>query len=244
MKTIVILFIATSLLADSKTEKELSAKSAVLEESLRDAAKEKAAIIASADQRTLVLHQEVARQAQEIATYKLRVANLTDENTALQSKLRSTIEGAKFQATIAKNLSEKPIIPPVPVRVDMGTVHEIRKSQIEGREIAEQRNEAVLKTVATAVKTAEKAASTADATLHAVKSQTSATDRIKSSILMNDAWLIVVTLLCDVLARLWYGRITSNRLITLAILGAKHTAGLEALKDAFERMEKESSKKA
>jgi hypothetical protein len=253
MKVLLPLLISFSLMAESgkDTEKQLRAKISQLEEEVKEVNAERAADEKRHAANLRTLQQENARIAMENNADRLKIANLTEANAALQSHINSQLEAAKFQASVAKTLSERVIVVAPSVQVAqpeaMRAVHEIRKAQIDGREIADARNEAVIKTVETAVKTADQASKAAATTLAAVKSQTSAqnnsADRIKNSILVNDVWLILVTLICDVLARLWYGRVTRNRLINLAILGARHSQGLDALKDAFDRMKSEAKEK-
>lgn len=106
MKTTLLLFIAASLLADSKTEKALQAKVTAALQERDEAIKSKAAAIERADRNLRTLQQENARQSQELVESRSRLQNSMEARDALQSQLNAQLEAAKFQAGAVRALAE------------------------------------------------------------------------------------------------------------------------------------------
>lgn len=106
VKLTILLFMAASLLADSKTEKALQAKVTAALQERDEAIKSKAAAIERADRNLRTLQQENARQAQELVESRSGLQRSMEARDALQSLLNAQLEAAKFQAGAVKARAE------------------------------------------------------------------------------------------------------------------------------------------
>lgn len=104
MKILLLIALTIPLLADSKTQ-ELQSRITAQTATIKALEADLATSRANADQRVSAVLRDHGSLTSRVSLLTLQNANLKEENTALQSQLRSQLDAAKFQSGAVKALA-------------------------------------------------------------------------------------------------------------------------------------------